>query len=145
MELSWFMAEKYGLDYEIPGRATSDCRKSRQRLLTNALTRTQGVGKVASIYLLHRIDQLSPPAPPPEGQVFPLLCCVGDSGTDLNWAFAVPKAAATGSSAVVRKNRLVVAALRALGFRLDPNNDAAGGDLNAFDFLYLPDAHFHIS
>ncbi len=95
---------------------------------------------MASIYVQHRINQLLPTALPPEGQVFPLLRRVGDSGTDLNWAFAVPKAAANGELAAVRKNRLVVATLRALGFQLDPNNSAAGTGFDDFDYFHLPDS-----
>src|SRR4051794_17706188 len=90
---------------------------------------------MASVYVLHRQSQL-PTTSPAEGKIYPLLRRVGN-GTDLSWAFAVPQAQSAGDVAARRKNRLLCATLRALGFTLDQDNASSG---LPFDFFHLPDS-----
>lgn len=88
---------------------------------------------MASIYVSHIANQL-PSAPPNEGLIYPLLRKVND--THFTWAFAVPQPTETSSLETRRKNRLIRAVLRALGFVLDEKNATSG---LKFDFFHLAD------
>ncbi len=88
---------------------------------------------MASIYVLHRANQF-PTTPPGEGLIYPLLRKVDE--THVTCAFAVPQPTETDSLEKLRKNRLICAALRSLGFVLDENNASSG---KLFDFYHLAD------
>lgn len=88
---------------------------------------------MASIYLSHIANQL-PSEPPNDGLIYPLLRKVDD--THLTWAFAAPQPTETDSLKKRRKNRLICAVLRALGFVLDEKNATSG---LKFDFFHLAD------